>query len=436
MSQVNEFHKSINNDLVYFDVLATNCGFKNTTASRPTPLTFNQTRSVPIINNTGEYNMSITRFSLDTPRLPVLAVQPLDGSPFYPRKTIYKIGYQIIDRYTKAILTDVIDNIYWDSEDPSLAPPATYPGNTATLEYYHCHSYKYFLELVNITLNSLFIFTTDVPTLAIRNRLFPASFSWDEQTQSIVLYCNQLFNEAEFPLARGTLNNTADFIISHVPLIKIIMNEHLYALFAGFASSFNSTTGLYSLRIFNTNYPNEAYKNYILDYTTPSATNTAPYANSIPVFDLVLNSVVPPSGTGILYNYFFEGINLIVKSEISGCNLWSPVASIVFTTSLIPVVSNQLSSPIIYEDGKITNVNPSANFAQVITDFIAGDQGMRPNILYNPTAEYRRIQLYGNSPLTNFDISVFWKSKYGEFIPFLLPPGASASIKILFEKKK
>jgi hypothetical protein len=436
MSQVNQFYKSLNDDFVYFDVLATNYGSSTTNPSPQTQLTFNQTRSVPIINNTGEYNMSITRFSLDTPRLPVLAVQPRDDALFNPVKTVYTIGYEIIDRTTNALIDSSSNSVLWTPEDPNQSAPNAYPGITAKLNYYYCHSYKYFLTMVNKTLTNLI--KTALGTAAIRGNLFPPLFSWDEQTQSIVLYCNQLFNEYDTPLAIGDLSGNVTMASSGVPLIRITMNEHLYALFAGFASTFDSITGLYTLKIFNTNYPNEAYRSFLLNYDTPpsvpSGAPQVPFSNTIPVFDESTDSITPPVGSSN-YRHLFEGITLIVKSEITGCDLWSPVASIVFTTSLIPIVSNQLSSPVIYKNGIIGNVNQSANFAQVITDFISSEQGMRPNILYNPTAEYRRVQLYGNAPLTNFDISVFWKSKYGEFIPFLLTPGASASIKILFEKK-
>lgn len=436
MSQVNQFYKNLNDDFVYFDVLATNYGSSTGDASPQTPLTFNQTRSVPIINNTGDYNMSITRFSLDTPRLPVLAVQPFydPDISFNPTTTIYQIGIEDVDRATGVV--NAVDSIYieWEPEDPFLTPPGDYPGITAKLPYYHCHSYKYFLTLVNKALTRLLQTSTAVDNY--RQNLFPSLFSWEQETQSIVLYCNQLFNQFDKPLAIGDMESPTTLANEGVPLIRITMNEHLQALFAGFASSFNSKTGLYTLKIFNTNYPNEAYRNFLLSYTEPGNPNKSPYTNSIPTFEVGEDSLIDPSSAGRNYKSLVEGITLIVKSEITGCDLWSPVASIVFTTSLIPIVSNQLSSPIIYEDGRINNVNQSANFAQVITDFISSEQGMRPNILYNPTAEYRRVQLYGNTPLTNFDISVFWKSKFGEFIPFLLCPGASASIKILFEKKK
>lgn len=430
MSQVNQFSKSLNDEFVYFDVLATNAGGQDT--GTPPILTFNQTRAVPIINNTGDYNMSITRFSLDTPRLPILAVQPKNQTPFIPDETIYTIGIELVDRVTNAVTASYTNSVTWEAEDPFIYPPSTYPGITDIIPYYHCHSYKYFLSLVNKQLT--FLIQTHLTTL--KGNVFPPLFSWEQETQSIVLYCNQLFNEYNEPLATGDLFGNIPLSSSNIPLIRITMNDSLQALFAGFASTYDSVNKMYRLRIFNTNYPNEAYRNYLLNYDAPPTPPVnSPSANTIPAFNEAQDSIVPPAGSSNFLHQF-EGIYLIVKSEVTGCDLWSPVASIVFTTSLIPIVSNQLSSPIIFKDGVIQNINQSANFAQVITDFISAEQGMRLNILYNPTAEYRRVQLYGNAPLTNIDVSVFWKSKFGEFVPFRLNAGASASIKILFEKKK
>jgi hypothetical protein len=64
------------------------------------------------------------------------------------------------------------------------------------------------------------------------------------------------------------------------------------------------------------------------------------------------------------------------------------------------------------------------------------DFSYKPNLLYNPSAEYRRISLTSNRPINNIDIQVFWRNKRGELKPFYVWSGGSASIKILFEKKK
>jgi hypothetical protein len=99
-------------------------------------------------------------------------------------------------------------------------------------------------------------------------------------------------------------------------------------------------------------------------------------------------------------------------------------------------VPNQLSAPLIFAEGGIVYANDgnNANFAQIITDFIADGGQYKPNIIYTPT-QLRLIDLYGNTPISLIDINVFWKSKLGEFYPMQLNSGGACSIKCLFTKK-
>jgi hypothetical protein len=125
-----------------------------------------------------------------------------------------------------------------------------------------------------------------------------------------------------------------------------------------------------------------------------------------------------------------------LTQEFSTENILTPVSSIVFTTSSIPIVPNQMSGPLVYSNNQIVNTSSNNNnFALVITDMTV-DGNYQGSVLYNPSGEYRRIDLTGNSPLTNIDIQVFWKNRQGQLVPFYLWSGCSCSIKLLFEKKR
>lgn len=137
-------------------------------------------------------------------------------------------------------------------------------------------------------------------------------------------------------------------------------------------------------------------------------------------------TAVPP--TAVIFTQVFQ--------EYSTIENLTPVSAIVFTTSTIPIVPNQLSSPLIFAEGNIlsnTSGNNS-NFQLVLTDLESGDLCYKPNLQYSPTAEYRRIALTGSSPLSNIQLSVFWRNKLGNLIPFYLGSGASATVKFLFTK--
>jgi hypothetical protein len=184
------------------------------------------------------------------------------------------------------------------------------------------------------------------------------------------------------------------------------MNPPLFALFNSFPSLNFGTGSSVSLG-----------RNYQLVVANFGGVNT---------IELPTNPV-PPAVASVWTQMF---------QEFSTIDTWSPVASIVFTSNTIPIISNQLSAPLVFNNGQSSSgIGNNANFAQVITDMATNQQVFKPNVLYNPTAEYRRIDMTGNTPLTNIDINVYWRDKLGQLIPFTLASGASASVKFLFERK-
>jgi hypothetical protein len=135
---------------------------------------------------------------------------------------------------------------------------------------------------------------------------------------------------------------------------------------------------------------------------------------------------------------------IIVPQENSTTILWSPVQSIVFSTSLLPVQNTLLSKPVIFNfwNGVISKpVGGNSNnnvTAPVLTDFeLQGATGTssQVRITYTPTAEYRMLDLRGTTPVNAVEVSVFWKDKFANLHRFQLAAGCVASIKILFRRK-
>lgn len=116
---------------------------------------------------------------------------------------------------------------------------------------------------------------------------------------------------------------------------------------------------------------------------------------------------------------------------------WSPITALVFTSNTLPIQSNQVSTPVIYDDNEIiTFGGNNANIANIITDMVSDNGQYRPNVVYEPRAEYRLVTLYGNRPLSNVDLSIFWRSKTGELIPYRINSGEAVTIKLAFLKKE
>jgi hypothetical protein len=184
-------------------------------------------------------------------------------------------------------------------------------------------------------------------------------------------------------------------------------------------------------------------KFYVLDINssgyplvTPSPTIQKTLYSSYVFNSLIYNTttfayVLTPT-TGAVYPY--ANLFTQVHQELSTIDTWCPVNGIVFTTNTLPIITNQFSSNSVINSNR-PSFETGAEYALIITDLQTNEQGYKPNLLYNPTAEYRRIDMTGNRGLTNIDIRVFWRAKTGQLIPFKLSSGVSASIKLLFQKK-
>jgi hypothetical protein len=120
--------------------------------------------------------------------------------------------------------------------------------------------------------------------------------------------------------------------------------------------------------------------------------------------------------------------------------LFNPVQSIVFSSTLLPVVMENVGLPLILNGTSPNNITigSSANVFPIVTDFQVGvnaTSGYISDINYVPPGEYRLVDLYGKSPANQIDIQVFWKDQYGLIHPFLVGSGCVGNMKILFRKK-
>ena len=133
MSQVNKFKQDQNPDYLYFDLQQTNV--QNTTEFIQQPLKFIETRDTPIVANSGEYHLSVTRFQLDTYNLPVLVVEPdltqLENQ-FNPNQTIYKVA--LIPK--ASYLTDDVGGI-------TTAETSNFTESAIPIRYYYGYRSKF-----------------------------------------------------------------------------------------------------------------------------------------------------------------------------------------------------------------------------------------------------------------------------------------------------
>ena len=353
-----------------------------------------------------------------------------------------------------------IQNVIWspDYKEAQVPRKNILTGrNTALYQYYYCNAYENFIARVNDAIKTAYItmigelwynWVQVVNNTPLRNQFVdivlkhyapPPFLEWNEAELKAEIYATLLFQNTNYATNYlvpsitwatsggdiiGTIQNRPPFEF------QIAMNAPLYSLFNSFPASKKVLVDSLSYR--------ENY--YILNFFTSGRdlVNPVPPLTAIPYYDWA--GAYYTGGTTITipsqYTKAYSRADFLLRQpqELSTIDTWTPINAIVFTTTSLPIVVNQFSAT-----SSIGSEPPSTSssneFAFIITDIQSNDQGFRPNLLYSPSAQYRYIDMTGNQPIRNIDISVFWRSTTGDLIPFVLASGAMASIKLLFEKK-
>lgn len=372
---------------LYYDIQITN--LENNT-SNPPVLSFIETRNNPFIYDTDQYYMSIIRFTLDTPNLPVFipTIQPAPNTDI--DLTIYSVSLEWSNPVAPFQTFTQQTYIRFAPQNLS-APIPPNPTQTGTGlqynigQYYFVYNYQYFIYLINTA------FTTCYNALNAQvvgaGLVLPSThapvMSFNTDNNCAIINCD-----------------LAGYSTSSSNYIKIFFNTPLTVLFSSFPC-----------RIFGTQEP--------FGKNAQVITNTFQDSNVIRY---------PP------YNPTYDAIQ--VFQEFSTTPLWCPITSIVFTSNTIPIVSNQVSTPVVYNNGIPYGGNGNNSLiSQTITDFVANESFYKPTLVYEPSAQFRFLELLSNRPLNTFDLNVYWKDRAGTLIPFYLASGSTATIKVLFTKK-
>jgi hypothetical protein len=392
MSQLNERINKSKADFIYYDVAVSNLQNSDT---KPQVFSYQDTRTTPFISVPEEYTLSIVRFTCGTSSLPVFIpqIQPNQGDRDL---TIYSVTltYQNFEVQTY---------INWNPQDLSAPLPPT-PLQTQNKRqfnqegYYNCYSYTFFIERIYAALTACFDDLTFLVVAAggVMPTIYPPLISWDPTTNSASMYADT----GGYDLNPAVL----------IDQIGVFMNAPLFNLFNSFPAVYLGYDVLNG-------------KNYRIPFVDIGGTNAV---NLIPP----LQFPVPPA----TYDTYRA---IIWTQEQSTTASWSPILSVVFTSNTLPIEANQVSTPVVFSD----NVNVAlggnnSDFANIITDIVSESGNYRPNLVYNPSAEYRRISLKGNRPLYSIDLNVYYKILTGELIPLKLFSGESLTCKILFERIK
>jgi hypothetical protein len=399
MSQLNLVKNASNPDQIYFDLLTTN--FQSTT-SKPSSFYYQEQRTMPFILCPEEYYLSIYRFTIDTGTAPIsiVSIQPNQADRDL---TIYSVTLQWTDLTIPRTYTQQT-YIRWIPQDKSatvpLAPSQTLNGlQSNETGYYNLYSYSYFCYRIYVAfqecLADLLVqiaaggspspFGLDTPHAPL--------IGWDSTSSQGVLYAENTIYELNVPIPNPT---------NYQP-INIYMNAPLYTLFSSFPSLYLGYENVLNGKNFQLTLVDFGGINY--------------------------QSIVNPLDANDTYNA------IVLYQEFPTTEAWSAITAIVFCSNTLPINPSNVSSPQVFNENQIVGVQGNnSSVSNIITD-ITSDSGLfKPSLTYVPT-QYRYTTLYGNQPLNSFDLSIFYRLRTGQLIPFTLNSGGSVTMKLAFIKK-
>jgi hypothetical protein len=335
------------------------------------------------------------RFSIQTGNeLPILFPRVQVGQT-NPNLTVYSVsmkntyatdGTGILKQTTRPLIYEPWNNI--------SAPTPPLLSQDISSGYYFVNSYDQVAQMLNKALKTCFNAHFGVTDTTSPYAGREPYVEFDPQKNLFALYGEQLLHDPQRLDSSG----------NPMPYTEIYLNTRLYQLLSTFPSQFAGNPGELNYRIVFNNTRN---------------TNLVTKKNSITGNSLVM---IP------------------VYQEISTVSVWNPVASIVFCSSLIPIIPTNTSPPVQFGDNSTNFRSGGANnnLTNILTDFeisITETNQYRPTITYSVSGEYRLIDMNSVQNLNKLDLLVFWKSQTGDLVPLRLQPGCAAHIKLLFRRR-
>jgi hypothetical protein len=349
-----------------------------------------------------------------------------------------------------------------------FSPDAGQPQDIST-RYYWVYSYSHFVDMWNktmydpaadgdgvlavsrcayqdtyVALYNAFVtafgagYTFPYPTFGdFVSAVYPPQLYYDDSTHKFTIYADSNgFGQRLTTFTPTNFVAAPNVGVPTSPTFQLFFNTNMFGLIANLNNIYRNTPNLpdgYTNEIL---FTNRCFQN-ISDFRYP------PYQNGAPP-PLGYNPQLPTGGTdspNMLNRVFW----LARQDESSVDSLWSPIASIVFQSTLLPIATEDSAAPNVLgtsNTGDSTaTVQPA--FQPIITD-IAVDTGdgdgaanYRKFIYYVPTAEYRISDfLNSKQDIHKIDIRVYWKNRLNnQLYPIQMFNLSSVSLKIMFRKK-
>jgi hypothetical protein len=350
------------------------------TGEQPMQATYNVTKTTPILDKASDYYCSIIRFDIPLESIPIL-IMPIIPNQGNPNLSPLIIGINYAGTKYPVYVTFYPDN--------SLTPPVQNQPTQVITPYYYIYSYQQMINMFNIALSQAY---TASGLAALFPTVQPPFFFYDPVTELISLVVNSLFTTVTSPATA-------------LPLIYINnASMHYLGSFDYYFNGFNQASGYDYIFILNNTNP--------INPSPPTPPQVLPSPNQI---------YTPLTTMTLTYYQYTESYSTI--------QYWFSLRKLLILTNSIPI-------PIEYVPA--TNDTGLNVGMPIFTDFVpnlqqAGDS--RSIAYYQPSAQYRLVNLIGDLPLQKVDLSVYWEDVLGNIYPVYIPQNNQGSVKIGFFKK-
>ena len=376
----------------------------NSSAAAP-HLRFEETRNSPFLaGDASEYFCSIVRFSIQTGNSLPIFIPRIETGQTDVNKTVYKVTLYL--DLAKGNTYQVTASLPFSAtDDIAVLPQSPDTQQDLTGTYYYQYCIKDVVTMFNTGLQSAWSslgsllpaapITEKTHITTLFNLAKAPFFEYDYDKCRLVLNVDQTFANGSYDNAFTRAGWAGKYVGS------MYFNTRFYELLSGLSCTRKNRDG-------DLNYLH-----------TPDLTSNRIFKDSAGNSHTMYQTV----------------------QEISSIAMWNPIASIVFCTGMLPIFPTNTSIPLTYGDTNNDNLSSNgnnSNLTNVISDFeipVTDTNQYRPIIVYNPSSEYRLIDMHSALNLNKTDISVFWKTQFGEYIPLRLQPGCAAHIKLMFRHK-
>lgn len=355
---------------------------------------FSEIRTQPIVGRASDYQMSILRWTAVGLDLPVFIPSVQIGQSD-PNLTNYAVNltFQYKDTFghTSPVFTATQPIIWVPQIQGEPTPPAPMTQQYVTSRFYWATSMQFAIDLFNTAFE------------AARTNLIAQFNAW--------------YTFGPIP----TVQTVAPRFVYEANKIRLYCDQY------GFGGSARSSINTANDEDFNMAMNQPAA--LLFDHYDVTIDTNSPFVGPAVRFnvqDLLTNSITKGSKT-----------YLIMDQDVSSSDAWSPVSSISFVTTQIPIQTED-QSPVNLVGESSVNQSANRNFFPVLTDFSLPLANGAPEytalVSYAPQSQYRWTELISSDPLKNIQFQMFWRATFdGQLRPVFLRPGGSLEMKILLQ---